>query len=199
MILQYFELYFHLGLALQQIEEHTKAVAQYTKSIEAISTQKVWPTNHFSLPRRQIDWIRAISIYLYRVTKFYASRLTSVDFVFRDECDFKKKLDLFIFMLQSGCMGDCGNTSCLMTPVFARRAFANAKSGMINPLNESYKKILFAMYHGSDGSKEGRKSPTDQFFLNVVIFFHKIWKNILFHQILANPPMINFGYYANYS
>ncbi|CAH1264611.1 Hypp3038 [Branchiostoma lanceolatum] len=66
-IMLLYELYYHLGLALQNLGRHREAIKQYTKAIKVVSIPK------------------------------------------------------------NGCLAGCHSNSCLMTPLFAKRAFAYAK------------------------------------------------------------------------
>ncbi|KAL4226223.1 hypothetical protein ACF0H5_014207 [Mactra antiquata] len=78
-----YELYFHLGVAYQQVENHKEAIKQYSKSIEMVSVAK------------------------------------------------------------NGCLAGCLTNTCLMTPIYCRRAFAYAKLGSYKlALKDSEKAVV---------------------------------------------------------
>ncbi|XP_019633883.1 PREDICTED: uncharacterized protein LOC109477243 [Branchiostoma belcheri] len=82
-IMLLYELYYHLGLALQNLGRHREAIKQYTKAIKVVSIPK------------------------------------------------------------NGCLAGCHSNSCLMTPLFAKRAFAYAKCGdRKNALRDAEKAVV---------------------------------------------------------
>ncbi|KAI8501745.1 hypothetical protein Bbelb_201570 [Branchiostoma belcheri] len=81
-IMLLYELYYHLGLALQNLGRHREAIKQYTKAIKVVSIPK------------------------------------------------------------NGCLAGCHSNSCLMTPLFAKRAFAYAKWDRKNALRDAEKAVV---------------------------------------------------------